>query len=125
MVPSLTVTALRPIKDVKAYENDPSIGSDPQTKYLKDKYTGTQDYSGVNINSGIPNHAFLQDCHGNGRQRAGMLQSASGRRLLQSVCMPKAIAKMLPTWFFRRLLILVPGRETMFAMAGTMQGYRA
>jgi Zn-dependent metalloprotease len=60
MVASPTVKALRSFKDEKAYENDPHIGTDPQPKYFKDKYTGTQDYGGVHINSGIPNHAFYR-----------------------------------------------------------------
>ena len=42
-----------------AYENDPNLGTDPQPKHLKNKYTGTADAGGVHINSGIPNHAFF------------------------------------------------------------------
>lgn len=41
-----------------AYENDPYIGSDPQPAHMKNKYKGSEDYGGVHINSGIPNHAF-------------------------------------------------------------------
>jgi len=41
-----------------AYANDPDIGSDPQPAHMKDKYEGEDDYGGVHINSGIPNHAF-------------------------------------------------------------------
>jgi Zn-dependent metalloprotease len=58
MGPGLTAKCLRTLKPEKAYENDPLLGTDPQPKYLKDKYTGTADYGGVHINSGIPNHAF-------------------------------------------------------------------
>jgi Zn-dependent metalloprotease len=41
-----------------AYQNDPDIGSDPQPAHMKQKYEGDDDYGGVHINSGIPNHAF-------------------------------------------------------------------
>jgi Zn-dependent metalloprotease len=41
-----------------AYANDPDIGSDPQPAHMRDKYDGEDDYGGVHINSGIPNHAF-------------------------------------------------------------------
>jgi Zn-dependent metalloprotease len=34
------------------------LGTDPQPKHLRDKYTGGADSGGVHINSGIPNHAF-------------------------------------------------------------------
>jgi Zn-dependent metalloprotease len=53
-----TAKSLRTFKAEKAYENDPLLGTDPQPKHLKDKYTGTADHGGVHINSGIPNHAF-------------------------------------------------------------------
>jgi Zn-dependent metalloprotease len=51
--------ALRTFKDEPAYVNDPYLGTDPQPKHLKHKYTGTADSGGVHINSGIPNHAFF------------------------------------------------------------------
>ena len=57
---SSPATRLRTFKDEKAYENDPALGTDPQPKHMKDKYTGTQDNGGVHINSGIPNHAFYR-----------------------------------------------------------------
>ena len=41
-----------------AYRNDPDIGTDPQPAHMKQKYEGEDDYGGVHINSGIPNHAF-------------------------------------------------------------------
>ncbi|MBK8574375.1 MAG: M4 family metallopeptidase [Elusimicrobia bacterium] len=41
-----------------AYVNDPDIGTDPQPAHMKQKYEGEDDYGGVHINSGIPNHAF-------------------------------------------------------------------
>jgi Zn-dependent metalloprotease len=53
-----TAKALRTFKGEKAYENDPLLGTDPQPKHLKNKYKGAEDYGGVHINSGIPNHAF-------------------------------------------------------------------
>jgi Zn-dependent metalloprotease len=58
MGPGTTAKALRTFKDGPAYKDDPVLGTDPQPKNLKDKYTGTDDEGGVHINSGIPNHAF-------------------------------------------------------------------
>jgi Zn-dependent metalloprotease len=59
MGPGTKAKSLRTFKEGKAYENDPLLGTDPQPKNLKDKYTGTSDSGGVHINSGIPNHAFF------------------------------------------------------------------
>jgi Zn-dependent metalloprotease len=58
MGPGTTAKSLRTFKEGKAYENDPLLGTDPQPKHLRDKYTGMADAGGVHINSGIPNHAF-------------------------------------------------------------------
>ena len=58
MGPGTTAKALRTFKAEKAYENDPLLGTDPQPKHLKNKYTGSSDNGGVHINSGIPSHAF-------------------------------------------------------------------
>jgi len=58
MGPGTTAKSLRTFKAEKAYENDPLLGTDPQPKHLKNKYTGSSDNGGVHINSGIPNHAF-------------------------------------------------------------------
>jgi Zn-dependent metalloprotease len=58
MGPETTAKSLRTFKAEKAYENDPLLGTDPQPKHLKNKYTGSGDNGGVHINSGIPNHAF-------------------------------------------------------------------
>jgi len=58
MGPGTSAKALRTFADGPAYEDDPLLGTDPQPKHLRDKYTGTQDEGGVHINSGIPNHAF-------------------------------------------------------------------
>ncbi len=58
MGPGTTAKSLRTFKAGKAYQNDPILGTDPQPKHLKNKYTGTSDSGGVHINSGIPNHAF-------------------------------------------------------------------
>ena len=59
MGPGTTAASLRTFKEGLAYENDPNLGTDPQPKHLKDKYTGSADSGGVHINSGIPNHAFF------------------------------------------------------------------
>lgn len=58
MGPGTTARSLRTFRDEPAYLDDPILGTDPQPKRLKDKYTGTSDSGGVHINSGIPNHAF-------------------------------------------------------------------
>ena len=58
MGPGTSAKSLRTFKEGKAYENDSLLGTDPQPKHLKDKYTGMADSGGVHINSGIPNHAF-------------------------------------------------------------------
>jgi Zn-dependent metalloprotease len=62
MAPTLTprVRSLRTFKGEKAYENHPLLGTDLQPKRMNDKYTGPDDYGGVHINSGIPNHAFYR-----------------------------------------------------------------
>jgi len=53
-----TVRALRSFDANPAYTADPWLGDDPQPKHLSGKYTGPEDYGGVHLNSGIPNHAF-------------------------------------------------------------------
>jgi Zn-dependent metalloprotease len=59
MARGTTARAIRTFRDEPAYEDDPTLGTDPQPKHLRDKYTGTSDSGGVHINSGIPNHAFF------------------------------------------------------------------
>jgi Zn-dependent metalloprotease len=71
-----TVRAIRTFRDGPAYEDDPTLGTDPQPKHLRDKYTGTTDSGGVHINSGIPNHAFFlvaTALGGNAWERAGQI----------------------------------------------------
>jgi Zn-dependent metalloprotease len=58
MGPGTKARALRTFKAEPAFADDPLLGTDPQPKHLKNKYTGWQDSGGVHINSGIPNHAF-------------------------------------------------------------------
>ncbi len=58
MGPGVQAKSLRTLTEAKAYQDDPLLGTDPQPKHLRDKYKGTDDYGGVHINSGIPNHAF-------------------------------------------------------------------
>jgi Zn-dependent metalloprotease len=50
--------ALRDMATLEPAYDDPIIGKDPQTKHMRDYYTGSQDNYGVHINSGIPNRAF-------------------------------------------------------------------
>lgn len=76
MGPGTKAKALRTFKAEKAYENDPLLGTDPQPKHLKNKYTGSQDNGGVHINSGIPNHAFYlvaTDLGGKAWEKAGRI----------------------------------------------------
>lgn len=74
MGPGTNAKSLRTFKEGLAYENDPNLGTDPQPKHLKNKYTGTADAGGVHINSGIPNHAFFlvaSELGGRAWERAG------------------------------------------------------
>ncbi|WP_338893844.1 M4 family metallopeptidase [Sinorhizobium meliloti] len=56
--PGVKLRAFRVFDKDKAYENHPTLGDDVQPKHMRDKYEGDDDYGGVHINSGIPNHAF-------------------------------------------------------------------
>lgn len=58
MGPGTTAKALRDFGPGKAYANDPLLGTDPQPKHMRNKFTGSWDNGGVHLNSGIPNHAF-------------------------------------------------------------------
>lgn len=58
--PQCTARALRDFGPDRAYENDPFLGTDPQPKHMRHKYTGSNDNGGVHLNSGIPNHAFYR-----------------------------------------------------------------
>ena len=55
-----TARAFRVFDEGKAYQNHPILGTDPQPKHIRHKYTGSADNGGVHINSGIPNHAFYR-----------------------------------------------------------------
>ena len=71
-----TARAIRTFRNEPAYENDPTLGTDPQPKHLRDKYTGAADSGGVHLNSGIPNHAFFlvaTALGGNTWERAGRI----------------------------------------------------
>lgn len=76
MGPGTSAKSLRTFKAGKAYENDSLLGTDPQPKHLRDKYTGSSDHGGVHINSGIPNHAFYlaaMEIGGRAWERAGQI----------------------------------------------------
>jgi Zn-dependent metalloprotease len=76
MGPGTTARCLRTFKAELAYEDDPLLGTDPQPKHIKDKYTGGADSGGVHINSGIPNHAFFlvaNSLGGRAWERAGRI----------------------------------------------------
>jgi len=71
-----TARSLRTFTAEPAFENDPWLGTDPQPKHLRDKYRGSEDYGGVHINSGIPNHAFYlvaTALAGRAWERAGLI----------------------------------------------------
>jgi Zn-dependent metalloprotease len=74
--PKVKATGLRTFKAERAFENDPILGTDIQPKHYKNRYKGSQDYGGVHINSGIPNHAFYlvaMELGGNAWQRPGRI----------------------------------------------------
>lgn len=84
MGPGTTAKSLRTFKAEKAYENDALLGTDPQPKHLKNKYTGSSDNGGVHINSGIPNHAFYLaalEIGGKAWERAGKIWYATMLKL--------------------------------------------
>jgi Zn-dependent metalloprotease len=61
LTPAPTRRALRDMAAPgTAYVDDPDLGTDPQPKHMNDFYDGSDDYGGVHINSGIPNHAFFK-----------------------------------------------------------------
>ena len=76
MGPDIKAKSIRTFKAEPAYEDDPVLGTDPQPKHMKDKYTGRDDNGGVHINSGIPNHAFYLtaiELGGNAWEKAGWI----------------------------------------------------
>jgi Zn-dependent metalloprotease len=84
MGPKTAAAAIRTFEDKKAYEDDPVLGTDPQPKRLRDKYTGPDDSGGVHINSGIPNHAFYlvaKTLGGHAWERAGAVWYAAVKAL--------------------------------------------
>jgi Zn-dependent metalloprotease len=66
IAPNVGAQGIRVFTAERAYENNPILGTDIQTKHMRDYLTGEQledligsdDNGGVHINSGIPNHAF-------------------------------------------------------------------
>lgn len=50
--------ALRSLKAPGTAYNDPVLGKDPQPALMRNYVRDDEDYGGVHINSGIPNHAF-------------------------------------------------------------------
>ena len=74
--PEVVASGLRTFLAEKAFENDPIMGTDEQPKHIDHKYNGSQDYGGVHINSGIPNHAFYvtaRELGGKAWTRAGQI----------------------------------------------------
>jgi Zn-dependent metalloprotease len=63
-----------------AYTNDPNIGSDPQPGEMSGYIETEDDYGGVHLNSGIPNHAFYLAAialRGNAWEQAGRIWYAA------------------------------------------------
>lgn len=76
LLPQVGAKGIRTFTADKAFENNAYLGTDPQPKHMRDKYTGPRDYGGVHINSGIPNHAFYLVATGLGGkswERAGQI----------------------------------------------------
>lgn len=84
LLPEVDAKGLRTFTADKAYENNPLLGTDPQPKHYRDKYTGVGDNGGVHINSGIPNHAFYlvaTELGGNSWEAAGRIWYQTLRNL--------------------------------------------
>jgi Zn-dependent metalloprotease len=80
MGPGTTAKCLRTFKAEKAYQGDPLLGDDPQPKHMIDFVVlpndPFNDYGGVHINSGIPNHAFYRvalEIGGNAWEKTGKI----------------------------------------------------
>jgi Zn-dependent metalloprotease len=80
MGPGTTAKSLRTFKEGKAYVNDPLLKTDPQPKHMRDFVVlpndEANDWGGVHINSGIPNHAFYRvalEIGGNAWDKAGKI----------------------------------------------------
>lgn len=73
MGPELYGEAIRCMSEPgTAYDND-ILGKDPQPAHMKDYYTGTDDYGGVHINSGIMNKAFYLTAKEIGTDQAALI----------------------------------------------------
>lgn len=84
MGPGMKAKAIRTFTEKKAFENDPILGTDPQPKHMRDKYTGDEDSGGVHINSGIANHAFhlaAMELGGKSWEKAGPIWYKTLKRL--------------------------------------------
>jgi Zn-dependent metalloprotease len=81
LAPGINGVALRSMKDPGSAFDDPRLGGkDPQPKHLNDYQNlpddEFDDFGGVHINSGIPNHAFYlvaRDLGGNAWEGAGLI----------------------------------------------------
>ncbi|NML13610.1 M4 family metallopeptidase [Azohydromonas caseinilytica] len=60
LAPGIQGVALRSMKAPGTAFADPLLGEDPQPAHMRDFVHTFEDYGGVHINSGIPNHAFFQ-----------------------------------------------------------------
>ena len=74
--PRMTVPGFRSFLADSLYEGDPLLGDDPQPKHMNGFVSTTEDYGGVHINSGIPNHAYYRAAvalGGNAWEKAGKI----------------------------------------------------
>ena len=88
-----TAKSLRTFKEGKAYENDPNLGTDPQPKHLKNKYTG----------SGGPGRRPHQLGHPESRvlpsgDRARRLRVGEGRKIWYSTLLALTRPATSTTW---------------------------
>ena len=58
--PQLSVPGVRSFLPIPLYQGDPLLGDDLQPKHIDGFVHTTEDYGGVHINSGIPNHAYYR-----------------------------------------------------------------
>ena len=78
--------ALRSMKAPGTAYDDPLLGKDPQPAHMTDYVYTDDDYGGVHINSGIPNHAFYSvasELDGYAWEHAGMIWYRALRDKLQ------------------------------------------
>ena len=59
LLPGVSGTALRSMREPGTAYDDPRLGRDPQPAHMDDFVVTSADFGGVHINSGVPNRAFV------------------------------------------------------------------